>query len=652
MKNYIPYPFYYDSAPVDISFLFEDEKPAGKHGFLKVQGTEFCFEDGTKARFWGANFNGCANFPDHKHAENTAKRLAKMGINLVRFHQLDSEWNTPNIFAFTKGKRVEKSEIDPISIERLDYFIYCLKKEGIYCYIDMFCYRKFKSGEGVENAHLMYEAAKPSNYFARTLIDLQKKLCKELWTHVNPYTGLAYCDDPVFVLAEIVNESDLFFFKVDANVVEPYKTEFKNKFDEWLKENKVDKKASDYESFDTDDEHLVAFKMYLHTEYYKELYDFMREIGIKIPITGTNYRPFPAVVETQRVTDFTDSHPYIGGFQFWREFERRCVSKSITSQKLSTLDYVSVANQEDMPVYISEWDQQWPNEFRAESPLFTAAVALLQGWSGCAIHTYSYTAELERMNILGKEIFAPCIGGIAYRSGTFSTWNDPAKFGLFYHSAIMTRRGDVSKSNSVIKVKPKSHTCWNQDHVGAFCEKARVIMADFDEPEENCVNTPIEGDSVTSDTGELYRNWEKNFGYINTPNTKCAYGFLGKNEAIEMSGVKVKGITDFAVVAISSLSDDPITQSKNMLLTTVGRAQNTDCKFEDTLMTDYGKPPVVIEVIEAEIEIETNQKGLTVWAVSPEGIYIGRVPTVYEDGKLKFKTGETGQSMYYLIQAE
>ena len=69
-------------------------------------------------------------------------------------------------------------------------------------------------------------------------------------------------------------------------------------------------------------------------------------------------------------------------------------------------------------------------------------------------------------------------------------------------------------------------------------------------------------------------------------------------------------------------------------------------------MTDYGKPPVVIEVIEAEIEIETKVKGLIIWAVSPEGIYIGRVPSKYEDGKLKFKTGETAQSMYYLIQAE
>ena len=53
MSKYIPTPAYTDSMPVDISFVFADEKPAGKHGFVKVKGDDFYFEDGTLARFWG-----------------------------------------------------------------------------------------------------------------------------------------------------------------------------------------------------------------------------------------------------------------------------------------------------------------------------------------------------------------------------------------------------------------------------------------------------------------------------------------------------------------------------------------------------------------------------------------------------------------------
>ena len=88
MSRYIPMPAYYDDMPVDISFVFESEKPAGKHGFVQAVGEEFRFEDGTPVRFWGVNINGGANFPDHDYAEKFARRLTMVGCNMVRFHQL------------------------------------------------------------------------------------------------------------------------------------------------------------------------------------------------------------------------------------------------------------------------------------------------------------------------------------------------------------------------------------------------------------------------------------------------------------------------------------------------------------------------------------------------------------------------------------
>lgn len=51
-------------SALDMSFLLD--APAGRHGFLKVQGDRFVFEDGTEARFWGGNLFGEANFPDQK----------------------------------------------------------------------------------------------------------------------------------------------------------------------------------------------------------------------------------------------------------------------------------------------------------------------------------------------------------------------------------------------------------------------------------------------------------------------------------------------------------------------------------------------------------------------------------------------------------
>ena len=66
-------------------------------------------------------------------------------------------------------------------------------------------------------------------------------------------------------------------------------------------------------------------------------------------------------------------------------------------------------------------------------------------------------------------------------------------------------------------------------------------------------------------------------------------------------------------------------------------------------MIEIGKPPILIENIEAEIEIDTIYSDLKVWAISAEGYYIGTVPTTYDDGKLTLRVGEVSRTMYYLL---
>ena len=654
MSRYIPFPAYPDRAPLDLSFLYKNEKPAGKHGFLKVVEDHFEFEDGTVARLWGTNFNGAANFPDFDYAEKVASRLSQIGINIVRFHQLDAEWHTPNIYQFTKGERKgDTLSFDPESMKRLDYLIYCLKKEGIYVYLDIFTYRKFKTGDGVKNAFELRDAAKPYSIYNRRMIELQKKQAYDFWTHINPYTGLAYKDDPVFVMCEIVNESDLFHFKIE---VEPYTSEFRNLFDAWLKEKGIDYNAFNCDINNKDDEILINFKIELQEKYYKEMIDFMRDIGVRIPITGTNWSTSSANCKTQLVTDFCDSHVYFYDWR-WGERDKFCMNKAITQVPESGFGTLSVMRVFDKPFFVSEWDMPWPNEYRAESPILYAAVGALQGWSGFTIHTYSYGTLLNEMKILGKEVSSASIGGVPYREGIFSTWNDPAKFGLFYHAALITRRGDVSRAKNkyAIKIdtlktstKPAFRISSELSQIAAYYggdTDAQVIS------EEHVLVDEKTGE-VASDTGEMYRSWEKNYGTIDTEMTKCAYGFLGKNSPIKLKGLSISSKTDFAVIAMSSLTDSPINKSDNILLTTVGRAKNTDARFEGEQMLDYGKPPILIEVIEVDIELKTERKDLRVWAVNAEGYFIGAIPTIYENGILRFTLGDKYPSMYYLIQAE
>ena len=648
MTNYIPFPVFHDDVPIDISFVFEDEKPAGKHGFLTAKGRKFVFEDGTEARFWGVNLNGAACFPEHDYAEKLARRLAKLGVNIVRFHQLDAEWHTPNIFSFVKGPRVTNAHFDARCMDRLDYLIYCLKNEGIYIYLDMNTYRRFRSEEGVENAHLLKEAGKPYSNFSKLIIDLQKEFCREIWTHENPYTKLKYSDDPVFALSEIIGESDLFGrYTWRPEMIEPYKTEFLTYLDEWLKANGIDRRAEDFDLHSSEDRDFLDFKIYLQAKYYSEIIGAMRDAGVKIPITGTNWPVVPDNYRAHAGTDFLDAHPYFYEWT-WGEYEKRCANTSISGTKISYLGFSGFNSSIDRPTYISEWDMPWPNEYRAESPIYTAAVGSFQGWTGFSIHTYSYLKDSSRIDKIGEEVSSDMLGNVPYRQGVFSTWNDPAKIGLFYHAALIMRRGDVKEGNKLYGVDSPGLK-WDEERVETNIDRYKFVtsLGNADGLEPLPEDT---GESFAkSDTGELYRNWELGYGTIDTEMTKCAYGSLARNGEIKLSGMTVKCKTDFAVIAMSSLTGDPITKSDNILLTTVGRAQNTDARFIKDLMVDVGRAPITIENIEAEIELETSFEGMKVWAVSAEGYYIGNVPTEYENGKLKFRLGETSRSMYYLI---
>lgn len=664
VKKTIPYTLPWDDMPIDLSFVYKAEKPAGKHGFLKAAGERFIFEDGTEARFWGTNFNSAQCFPSHEQSEKVARRLAKTGINMVRFHQLDGEWSTPNIFQFTRGEnRPNTLTLDARSMDRLDYLIHCLKQEGIYVYMDLLTYRRFETGDGVEAAGQLRDAAKPYSTFSRRLIDLQKKFSHDLWTHINPYTGLAYKDDPVIALVEVTNENDIF----SGASLEPYRTELETLYRKWAADNhiripegKVEFGRADRERFVQTGEahHLQRFYVAVTRSYYKEMMQHMRELGVKIPIAGTNETINTAHLTAQMEGDFTDSHAYYYSFGLWYDGSKRFMNDPMTGKRYNMIPSLAYYRVQDKPFFVSEWDDVWPNEWRAESPLLMAAVGAMQGWGGFDIHTYRYTLE-EDVDMIAKPVTADALNGVYYRGGSFDTFNDPAKYGLFYHAALIFRRGDVRPAEKTLNVQPVNINTEYGPSWELVAEKHRVeTVLPGVEPKGDIVisnrETYIGKDEtvVLSDTRELYRNLTKQIGWIDSPKTKAVYGFVGREGNIELTGMKINVKTDFATVAISSLTDEPIQGSTNMLLTAVGRAENTDMKYnaDRNQVLDVGHGPIRVEIIEATIEIETDQPDLRVMSINPQGMITGYMPSEYKDGIFRFEIGQEFQSIYYLIQ--
>lgn len=206
---------------------------AGAEGFIRSEGD--CFVDGTGAerRFLGTNicFTGC--FPSHEDADRVAAELARYGINLVRLHYVHHK--------FPQGKIYPKpdSVLEPEQLERFDYLFAKLKEHGIYTYFQLNISRKFTAKNGIENIDKLPHFYHGVDNFDYRFISLQKKYISEILSHVNPYTGLPYKDEPAIGMLELANENSIVYawftprYKF-SHLVEPYMSDFKAMWNNWL----------------------------------------------------------------------------------------------------------------------------------------------------------------------------------------------------------------------------------------------------------------------------------------------------------------------------------------------------------------------------------------------------------------------------------
>lgn len=206
-----PFVISYDGPDNASSVAHFLEAPAGKHGFIRVKDDHFVTDAGP-IRFHATNLTGPANFPSHADADKLAERLARFGINCVRLHYMDALYGNfmtnkvPGIFG---GDPRTHRTLDPQRMDCLDYLVAALKKRGVYVDINLLVARPLRDTAS------------------------QKAYARELLTHVNSYTGLAYTDDPCVAFIEIKNENGLVYSYYRGHLDNPSQG-FRQQWNAWL----------------------------------------------------------------------------------------------------------------------------------------------------------------------------------------------------------------------------------------------------------------------------------------------------------------------------------------------------------------------------------------------------------------------------------
>lgn len=635
----------YLPSAIDMSHLLH--KPAGKHGFVTAQDGQLVFADGTPARFLGVNIVANAAFPDKRTAELTAKRLAKYGVNLVRFHHMDAPWSTPNLFRPTSNNT---KELSPESLDRLDYFIAQLKQHGIYVFMDLLVHRGFRAGDGVKDYPQIENGAKVVAHFDDHLIELQKEYATQLLTHYNPYTGLRYVDDPAIALVDIINESSLFWPEGRANIPLSYQADLEERWHLWLRDQygDLDTAGAAWDQSPTlRDADRIRFYYDTQTRYFTEMRDHLRSIGLKVPIAGSNHwqREAADLLSNATGLDFIDRHTYWdhpqGGFGWNVAFNNQSALRDPQNSPVSGLARARVAG---LPFTVSEWQHAWPNEYIAEGPLLTVAYGLLHDWSALVQFEYGGPQWARVMD------------------GNFNIANKPHIWGQWPAVALMFHRGDVDRATTTYRFSIPQERLWSGgtfDVVPDYLPLVSRTEVDFnggvsggEDPDLSAALARIDWDGhrFTSDTDQLVWDGKQGVFTVDSQGTQGAVGFLGRiKQPIELSDVSIDVKTDFASLIVSALGDEAsISQADRLLITAVGRAENADTVYNavGTRLVHPGRAPILMEPIRATLLLR-GRVGATVYAldsvgqrkielpvdVTPDGVMVtigGQAPIWYE----------------------
>ena len=574
------------------------DAPAGKHGFVRVEGNEFVTDAGP-IRFNGTNLTGPANFPEHDVADRLAARFARLGINCVRLHFMDTWYKNfmdrPRQCILDDDSKTQR-KLSPAQLDKLDYLIAAFKKRGIYVNMNLHVGRTLDERDGVPKGSPW--ANKTVGQFYPRCIELQKEYAHDLLTHVNKYTGNAYTDEPAVAMIEISNEDrGLVVIRRHMGIkklAKPFQNELERQWNEWLKKkyhsgkggprsvaaayangkapllNKFPKASAQFRK-DFDD-----FLWDNELAYWKGMRDYIREtLKAKSPVSGTqsaHYSPR----EIQAQLDYVDAHAY---FHHPSGKGRGWIVKNSTNEwvaggeslvhglsTLTNLEFKSHAPSK--PFTVSEYSHPYPSPFTGEGQPLACAYGRTMGWDGIFQYSYNHFPEAFEPEGMPWCIF----DAIA----TPSVW---------VHSpvcAAMLVRGDLCAD----RARKLGEFIWNRDRPG------------------------------------------KEYVAVNTKNSKLFVGYADGRD-IALGGVSLKvGSTETGAAVVSLVSRNATGFGENgkasILVAASGVAANSDAKIERVSkklvrLPERGHAPVCAEGIPCELTIPAPPSRVKCWALAGEG---------------------------------
>ena len=675
---------------IDISHLVE--APAGKHGYIKIgEDGHFYFGNKNKRiRFWGTTLYGSNVFIPHKKAEILAKKLAKYGCNFVSIHHIDAPWVKPNIFDSSYDDTQHYNEN---SLDKLDYLIFQLKKNGIYIQLDLQTARKFKKGDNIRHFDILPNGAKIVSFFDPNVQRLQKKYIEDILSHYNPYTKKTYAKDPAIVSTLITNEDMLYQLNTQFWLPEYYSSQLNALWNRWLSIKYKDRSTLEKSWIDTfgksnlkPDENpnnwnvsrglalfsfmrgswhkteykrerdTMEFYQDLEIEYFKNMHNHIKNLGFKGTVAGSNHWiNVDADIMANSMLTHIDRHRYWDKPLFGKNTEVILKNKPMVKQPTRALfTYLANYKVKNKPLLVGAWNSCWPNQYQAEIPMLMAAYSTFQDWDAVIQFSFNNT---DWQNIMVDN---------------FNINQNPYIIGQWIGAATLFHRQDVKPAKKVFTKqigKKEIYGLMGEDSIiykKPFLPLIHGIQRFYSDKEESKITHQDAykdmyvlynktDDKAVSDTKELVWWGNKGIFKINTNKTQSAVGFLKAVGNITLKNLKLSEIkTNFAAITLTSLDKLDISTSKHLLLTVASRAENSNMIYNASEMQleNHGESPILLEGVNALITIDNFENITTttkVYALDINGKRIKEIKIRQFEESIRFRINSNDKTMYYEI---
>lgn len=660
---------------LDFSELLD--APAGKYGFIRANNGLLEFEKlpGKPVRLFGGNIAFDVNFMQNEFCDKLGDVMAGMGYNFLRLHHFDQ--------VIAKVENGRSTELEPKPLERMDYLISAMKKRGIYITLDLYILRKLAKGEIHEFPELAcsHKQFRAMVFVSESAMKSWEDFSANLLNHVNPYTGLAWKDDPAIAFLNLINENTIFaVVDWDPRVRAVYDAKFREYAD-----------ANGLRITERNRSHY--WRIFLSETYakgYRRMAEFIRKLGVRVPLTDQNMWSSIPMTLLRNDYDLVDNHFY------WQhpEFLGKNWSLPMAVGNSSSITACGGALAEmfqsrlfGKPFTLTEWDYCNPCEYVLEGSLMTGAYAALQDWSGLCHFALSHTAErvkkentpLGLFDLLNdpQRTLANRAAALLYLRRDVATGRGAYPFLLSTDylknghpimavPSVMRRLGLVGRFGVLVARKGTVpalpggtqaafglESCWAETPMNVPflpAEKPDDMLAEIVHRKlvpPGCID--LEKQIYNSDTGELSLDRKNIMFRVVTPKSEGFSLPAGKREAGNYMTVENK--VGRGVFFAASRDGRPLAESRRVLLLHLTDSKNSMSRYASndfTVMLDWGRLPLLLRRGEAVISLKAPQ-GLTLYACRDNGERIGKVPFTRIGDRIRFTARNFGEKEAVLV---